>query len=613
MSTMTLRKRIALVAVTALGAGLLSVVAVPSANAAVNTAAGSGASTAAAADTLIIGTAANITGVAVLPTANNSTTASTAASSVGLINVSDIAGGLEAGTTQTAVLLSTGTLVVSALSASGKLPAIVVTGGTLTTNNGAAGVNAGRTVATGSGTDLLAVAITPNAGATSMTVQLYTGASASVTAPATGSLGLKGQITVTIASAADNGVYSAARSGIFYTGAVVNNQAASDGVNTGSYAYNTNAYLTAQLRDVYGSILTSATALTTVTATNGALVSAAIAASGSATDGAGSPLTTSAFVAGSTSYNATYPGISIRVANPTAAPLSTVVTVTRNGVVVGTKAITFAGEVARVVLSSPGNGTTGGASGVGNVATLNYFDSAGNELYPTGTASWPTGSAQNDPAAASGSATGIASITQPVRATSAGSVTFTCSSTAGKGTIGLAYTNLSGSVIRSNKLDVTCAGAPVTYTVSADKASYVPGDIATFTITFKDSLGNIAGDAAVAELNKLITVDGSQITQVVTGPKTAAEITAGASYDETSNGVIKYKYVVGSTLGSYQAIVSAPKLNSALTGQAAQTVAYKVAASTTGVTNEDVLKAIVSLIASINKQIAALQKALLRR
>jgi hypothetical protein len=40
MSTKTLRKRIALVAVSALGAGLLSVVAVPSANAAANQPAG---------------------------------------------------------------------------------------------------------------------------------------------------------------------------------------------------------------------------------------------------------------------------------------------------------------------------------------------------------------------------------------------------------------------------------------------------------------------------------------------------------------------------------------------------------------------------------------------
>ena len=43
------------------------------------------------------------------------------------------------------------------------------------------------------------------------------------------------------------------------------------------------------------------------------------------------------------------------------------------------------------------------------------------------------------------------------------------------------------------------------------------------------------------------------------------------------------------------------------------TVGYKIATSTTSVTNEDVLKAIVSLIASINKQIALLQKALLKK
>jgi hypothetical protein len=38
-----------------------------------------------------------------------------------------------------------------------------------------------------------------------------------------------------------------------------------------------------------------------------------------------------------------------------------------------------------------------------------------------------------------------------------------------------------------------------------------------------------------------------------------------------------------------------------------------ITAPTGGVSNADVLKAIVSLIASINKQIAALQKALLKK
>jgi len=44
-----------------------------------------------------------------------------------------------------------------------------------------------------------------------------------------------------------------------------------------------------------------------------------------------------------------------------------------------------------------------------------------------------------------------------------------------------------------------------------------------------------------------------------------------------------------------------------------QTVAYKVASGTTAVSNADVLKSIVSLIATINKQIQALQKLILKR
>jgi hypothetical protein len=42
-------------------------------------------------------------------------------------------------------------------------------------------------------------------------------------------------------------------------------------------------------------------------------------------------------------------------------------------------------------------------------------------------------------------------------------------------------------------------------------------------------------------------------------------------------------------------------------------VAYKVGTGSTAVTNEEVLKSIVALIASINKQIQALQKLILKR
>ena len=89
-------------------------------------------------------------------------------------------------------------------------------------------------------------------------------------------------------------------------------------------------------------------------------------------------------------------------------------------------------------------------------------------------------------------------------------------------------------------------------------------------------------------------------------------VTAPSSTDLFVGGVKTYKFIVGSTEGSYQMQVDLPKFNSSATPQAAVTVAYKIA-GTGAVSNADVLKAIVSLIASINKQIAALQKALLKK
>jgi len=79
------------------------------------------------------------------------------------------------------------------------------------------------------------------------------------------------------------------------------------------------------------------------------------------------------------------------------------------------------------------------------------------------------------------------------------------------------------------------------------------------------------------------------------------------------NGVKTYKFIVGSTEGSYQLSVDLPKYNSSTYSQTALTVAYAVKASTASVSNADVLKSIVSLIASINKQIQALQKLILKR
>jgi hypothetical protein len=66
------------------------------------------------------------------------------------------------------------------------------------------------------------------------------------------------------------------------------------------------------------------------------------------------------------------------------------------------------------------------------------------------------------------------------------------------------------------------------------------------------------------------------------------------------------------TAGSYNALVDYPTLVAAESATI-QTIGYKVSTGGSSVTNEDVLKSIVALIASINKQIQALQKLILKR
>jgi hypothetical protein len=72
-------------------------------------------------------------------------------------------------------------------------------------------------------------------------------------------------------------------------------------------------------------------------------------------------------------------------------------------------------------------------------------------------------------------------------------------------------------------------------------------------------------------------------------------------------GVKTYTFSVGSTEGKYNMAV-----NLGYTGNAAIAIPYEIKASSSAVSNAEVLAAIVKLIASINKQIRALQKSLRR-
>ena len=139
------------------------------------------------------------------------------------------------------------------------------------------------------------------------------------------------------------------------------------------------------------------------------------------------------------------------------------------------------------------------------------------------------------------------------------------------------------------------------YTLALDKASYSPGQIMTVTIGAKDSAGRIIpdGTALAAGATALaFTLAGS--TPLGSAP---------AFGDTSENGVWTYKYIAGTVTGDWAANLG---LSGIVTDTAKQAT-YSIKSSSTEVTNAEVLKSIVALIASINKQIQALQKLILKR
>jgi len=610
MSTKTLRKRIALATVAALGAGVLSLVTIPAANAANSLVAATvisggnnnvAPSTGATNPTEV----AHVLNIASKLTTDGTTgtlTASGTARSIGLLSVGDISGTKIPGTTATATLLSSGKLVVYTTGAAATADMITVTGGTISANANAEAFKSDATAAAHDGLGIFTAVITPNTGSTSMIVRLYAtddaAAAASTILDGTYSGTLTGQINVTVAATNASGVLAASKSGLFLaddaTGSLTSD---STSVGVGTKDWNTQQFANVRTRDAY-SVSVGAGGLLQASATNGALVK--IIAAGAT----GTPTASSDYLS-----TATDPDNKIVViAAPSSAPVSTTVTVSWNGTVVGTKSYKFTGEVAKIELSSPVIGKTSNTTG--NTATYKLYDSAGNQLFFTNLNVASSNTPVANLTATSALLNSIVSNVQnsTTAATSAagavtnGKVKFTCG-IAGKTSIGVTYTNNSGTTVKSNELPVSCAGAANTYTATLDKSTYAPGDIASVTFTFKDSAGNLANDIDTisgAGANK-ISFDGSQLTTAVTGWTAANDGT-----DVTDAGVFVLKFIVGSTTGSYTGIASAGLLNSAATPQSAITLSYKVADGATSL--NDVLKGIVALIASINKQIAALAK-----
>lgn len=538
MSTKTIKQRIAVVAASALTAGFLSVVSMPVANA----------------------------------TAGLTVAANGADSSTSRGIVSGTTGSALTGASNTMTMLSNGSLYVTA--GSSTTTKVRVTNGTITSAAGSAGTitisTAGSSV-TNSANEATTMTIVPTAAGTMTVIQdtSSTSGTASVT------------LTVTVVAASTVGKLSPANSFARLDTAAASAEVTSftDVSGASRVANGGQGFIGFTLHDENDVDMPSTTVVG-CSASGGAVCSFTSATFLS---------TSSADTYGSSGWDTIYVGQG--TANTA---ISTVVTITVNGAVWITKSLSLLGPVAKITIGAAEVSTDGGIYGTTGTSDgdigLKVTDSLDRLL--TSVATTISGSSYNN------SVTGYGTATTGSSTSLATSVSFTCSSTAGSADVVATVTNAKNELITSNSFKVYCSGAAYSYTAALDKAVYVPGDIATLTVTAKDSKGNPAADSStVGSASYPVAIVGSNMTAA----------TAPTNTDTFKAGVKKYTFVVGSSEGAYQLSVSMPIIDAAVL------VPYTIKASSATVSNADVLKSIVSLIASINKQIQALQKLILKR
>jgi len=369
-------------------------------------------------------------------------------------------------------------------------------------------------------------------------------------------------------------------------------------------SYSAVQYIAVNLLNAYKGNLTT-NVLLTADATNGALV-------GFDTLGVAS----TAFLANSIAGAATHVDVHVSQ-NTVAAPgvaVTTTVTVKANGVTIGSKTLTMFGAPAKIVVDQAD--VTTGQSGSTGAFKYTVVDNAGNLL---NTAEGLTPGFAAITAAAAGweqaiggvvsSATGTTAEIIDSTASKKGTGTFACIA-AGVGTSGSADIYIGGAYlagvgsVKSNTFKATCGNNAIrSWTASMDKVTYSPGEIATLTISAKDANGGIVADTQTVGANFVnISVPGMTVigTAITTG-------------DLFTTGVRTYKFRVDQAEGSFvgQAHVTTDNVTSA--EKLVKTLQFSIKSSSGAVTNADVLKSIVALIASINKQIQALQALILKK
>jgi len=553
MSIKTMKQRIALVAVSALTAGLFSVIAAPAARAAE------------AAGDIDFSTPSDILNTGICSVTNSNTINLTVATARSGSTIRLERTTLGAAGDNTYLAISGPAIFVSHSVANGGTAAATLTPTTITDGTAVAG-------------DLTTLLLTGTG-----TVSISYGADAATPPVDT--------ITINSVNACANGAWSATDSLVQMSSTVAGNPSSNVDANTSTTA-GTAMYIKLQPKDSFAQAITTGTLY--ASATNGALLS--WGAAGSALlSGTGSVAT-----ATPTANHA----LKV-VPSQTATTSTTVVTITLNNVAVATKNITFHGEQARIVVGTVYAGKTSDTDD--GAVFFTYQDSAGNTV-PGGAAAFVAASAgtritTGASVKAPTTSAAAADVNDVVEAkfggvTTAGVMTYACGSSAGAASFTIAAT----STVNANTLTATvpglCYGGISTYTVSTDKASYRVGEVAVITIDAKDSSGNPVADSSKLQAGS-VSVGGGSLTYTLLGTDAAGAV------EGFQGGKVTLRAQM-TTAGAFNTVVS-------LTGAATSSATTGYTVTDGGTSNADVLKAIVSLIASINKQIAALQKALLRR
>ena len=547
MSTKTLRKRIALVAVATLGAGVLSVAPAFAA---------SGDSTFVTASG-VIGSIPSITG--------------------------------STGTGE--IVVTTGSVTITVAANTSDTPVAKVTGGTFVSiQSGGTISSTGKTAtSTGDNVALTALRAVPTSAGTNMVITTYADASATLAAD------INDTWTISVRAAGVSGVFSSAYSLISIVDDNATTAAAADVAYANIVANGSTGVISYTMKDGLDDNMPSTTVVYASVASGGCVIGLATAPTAGRIVVGVAP-TDLLYVAQSAAFEdlATNCVIDIEV----------------DGAKVSSKTFIFQGAVSKISIASLKRGAKSTTNTVMGYITAS--DAAGNVIAGVTLTGAVVNAADGTVVSAvtmsnsgvtESDADSINGGTSPAAVPA--SIGWNCTAVVGSVPVKFSTPNGTGGYIYSDVFNATCSGDPATYTASFDKASYVPGDIATLTITAKDSKGNLTNDAATLGTVSTyeIAIAGSNLTAVAT-PTNA---------DAFTNGVKTIKYIVGTTEGNYQLSLNLPKWNSTTYSQSALAVSYKISSGSTAVSNADVLKAIVSLIASINKQIAALQKALLKK